>query len=114
MIYSFLKNVALNDLHVYDIKSNSWSAVALYGDLPNSRWGHKLCANGSSIVLFGGMNLSSYNDSEIYEIQVDDNKVIEYLSQPIGLRPDQKFKDQLLDKSKRGSKMAHDVIEHVI
>ena len=80
MIYSFLKNVALNDLHVYDIQSNSWSAVALYGDLPNSRWGHKLCANGNSIVLFGGMNLSSYNDSEIYEIQVDDNKVIEYLS----------------------------------
>ena len=80
LIYSFLKNVALNDLHVYDISSNTWSPVALYGDIPNSRWGHKLCANENSILLFGGMNLTSYNDSEIFEIHVDDNKDIEYLS----------------------------------
>ena len=47
-------------------------------------------------MLFGGMNLSSYNDSEIFEIHVDENKVIEFLSQPIVLKPDQKFKEKAL------------------
>ena len=83
-------------MHIYDIKTNSWSAIALYGDIPKSRWGHKLCANANSIMLFGGMNLSSYNDSEIFEIHVDENKVIEFLSQPIVLKPDQKFKEKAL------------------
>ena len=31
-------------------------------------------------MLFGGMNLTTYNESEIYEIHIDDNKVIEHLS----------------------------------
>ena len=43
-------------------------------------------------MLFGGMNLTTYNESEIYEIHVDDNKVIEYLSQPPVLKPDQRQK----------------------
>ena len=67
-IYTFIKNVALNDLHIYDIQKNTWCAIALYGDIPNSRWGHKLCANENKVMLFGGMNLNSYNDSEVYEI----------------------------------------------
>ena len=44
-MYSFIHNVALNDMHIYDIGTNTWAAIALYGDIPNSRWGHTLCAN---------------------------------------------------------------------
>ena len=43
-------------------------------------------------MLFGGMNLTTYNESEIYEIHIDDNKVIEHLSQPAVLKPDQRYK----------------------
>ena len=56
-IYSIIHNCALNDLHIYDIAKNTWCAIAFYGDIPNSRWGHKLCNNENKIMLFGGMNL---------------------------------------------------------
>ena len=44
-IFPSLKNVALNDLHLYDIASNRWAALAIYGDIPESRWGHRLVSN---------------------------------------------------------------------
>lgn len=44
-VFSTIKNVALNDLHIYDIASNKWAAIAMYGDIPGSRWGHTLVAN---------------------------------------------------------------------
>ena len=94
-IYPIIHNVALNDLHIYDIAKNTWCAIALYGDIPNSRWGHKLVALENKIVLFGGMNLTTYNESEIFQFEIgkqqnshtnsslfnlDDQKVIEFLS----------------------------------
>ena len=70
LIYPIIHNVALNDLHIYDIEKNTWCAVAFYGDAPNSRWGHKLCASEQKIMCFGGMNLKSYNESEIYDFHI--------------------------------------------
>ena len=67
-IFPTIKNVALNDLHIYDIAANRWSAIAIYGEIPSSRWGHKLVANEQKIILFGGMNLNSYCESVIYDI----------------------------------------------
>ena len=42
----------------------------MYGDIPGSRWGHKLVANENKIMLFGGMNLSSYCESVLYDIHI--------------------------------------------
>jgi hypothetical protein len=59
-IYPIIKNVALNDLHLFNLLDYSWTPVAMYGDLPSSRWGHKICAaeHGSNkLLLFGGMDL---------------------------------------------------------
>ena len=69
-IFPIIRNVALNDLHIYDIKSNRWAAIAMYGDIPGSRWGHRIVANDTKIMLFGGMNLSSYCESVLYDIHV--------------------------------------------
>lgn len=69
-IFPSIKNVALNDLHIYDVDSNRWAAIAIYGDIPSSRWGHRLVANESKIMLFGGMNLSSYCESVLYDIHI--------------------------------------------
>lgn len=69
-IFPVIKSVALNDLHIYDVATNSWLALAIYGDIPTSRWGHKLAANQDKIMLFGGMNLSSYSESVVYDIKI--------------------------------------------
>ena len=109
-IFPAIKNVALNDLHIYDVDSNRWAAIAMYGDMPGSRWGHKLVANENKIVLFGGMNLGSYCESVIYDIHIgkhalgkllsvfdnlcvcviDDSAVYDFLMKPpTGLKPEQ-------------------------
>ena len=69
-VFPTIKNVALNDLHIYEVESNKWSAIAMYGDIPGSRWGHKLVANENKIMLFGGMNLTSYCESVLYDIHI--------------------------------------------
>ena len=69
-IYPVIKNVALNDLHVYDVAENRWQALAIYGDLPESRWGHRLVANQEKIVIFGGMNLGTYCESVFFDIHI--------------------------------------------
>lgn len=89
-VFPSIKNVALNDLHIYDVAHNRWSALALYGDILGSRWGHRLVANQNKIMLFGGMNLTSYCESVLYDIHIDDSVVVDYLSKPIALLEEQK------------------------
>ena len=69
-VFPTIKNVALNDLHIYDVAKNRWATIAIYGDMPESRWGHRLVANENKIMLFGGMNLSSYCESVIFDIHL--------------------------------------------
>ena len=61
--------MALNDLHVLDIKTSTWMTVALFAEeIPESRWGHRLVASDKKLLLFGGMNLEHYCESAIFEI----------------------------------------------
>lgn len=72
-LYGSINNVALNDYHLYDLKHNAWCVLALYGDIPSSRWGHMLVGEGvddikkDRVLMLGGVNLNSYCDSTIYE-----------------------------------------------
>lgn len=43
-MFSSLKNIGLNDLHLFDVNLNTWLTVCVYGQLPSSRWGHTICA----------------------------------------------------------------------
>ena len=42
----------------------------MFGDVPGSRWGHRLVSSDSKIMLFGGMNLSSYYEAVVYDIHI--------------------------------------------
>ena len=59
-IYQTVKNIGLNDIHLYNISANSWMALAIYDQIPNSRWGHVAWSDPvrKRIIIFGGMNLS--------------------------------------------------------
>jgi hypothetical protein len=39
-IFSCTNNVALNDVCIYNINTNTWEALAMYGQIPISRWDH--------------------------------------------------------------------------
>jgi hypothetical protein len=54
-----LKNVAMNDLHLLDLYSNTWLTVAIFGEsMITSRWGHSMVASKDKLLILGGMNLN--------------------------------------------------------
>lgn len=66
--YSRYKMVALGDLHILDLQKMEWQQIAMYGDVPQARWGHQMLSNGNQIIIFGGMDLTSFCESMVYEL----------------------------------------------
>jgi N-acetylneuraminic acid mutarotase len=69
-IYKAVTNSALNDLHIYDIFKNSWINIAMYGEIPTSRWGHSVVADETQnlVYILGGSSLYSFCDTSIYQL----------------------------------------------
>lgn len=65
-VYKSLKNSALNDLHLYDVENNKWTTVALYGQIPMSRWGHCMTKYRDSLMIFGGKNLKRFAHTTLH------------------------------------------------
>ena len=59
-LFKQIQNIALNDIHIFDIENRAWTTIALYGYLPLSIWGHCSTVYDSKIVIFGGKNLDRY------------------------------------------------------
>ncbi|CDW80498.1 kelch motif family protein [Stylonychia lemnae] len=71
-IFAETQNVALNDICMFNVVTNEWTALAIYGQIPTSRWSHgftKLDDNGK-FILFGGVNLKSYCKSRLYQVEI--------------------------------------------
>jgi hypothetical protein len=86
-MFHVVGNVALNDLHLFDLQALQWVTVALYcqdGAMPLSRWGHSMVTadyssglgSGSSMMLFGGVNLKSFCEgSALFEFSLDEKQI---------------------------------------
>jgi hypothetical protein len=83
-IYSSqIHNIALNDLHVLDIMTLTWMSVAIFNEVPTSRWCHILCAEdhnqdyeGNKLIIFGGANMSNMCDSCLYELDFSELNIV--------------------------------------
>ena len=64
----------MNDICIYNINKKEWQVLAMYGQMPCSRWSHILTMNGAGrgdgFLVFGGVNLKSYCKSRIYQFQI--------------------------------------------
>jgi Galactose oxidase, central domain len=79
-------NVALNDLHLFDLHNKHWITVALFAadTLPLSRWGHSIVSadnsggngSGDTILLFGGINAKNYCEGCVMYEFILDPKII--------------------------------------
>ena len=76
-MYNDIHNIGLNDLHMLDIMSLTWVSVAIYHEIPSSRWSHVLCAEdhnsdyeGSRLIIFGGVSMSCMCSSTLNEIDL--------------------------------------------
>jgi len=75
-----MSTVALNDLHVMDVRNRTWASVAMFAEeVPDSRWGHSLVASREKLLLFGGMNLNAYCESVVFELILNEDEIRAYL-----------------------------------
>eukprot|EP00347_Sterkiella_histriomuscorum_P011255 403373153 len=75
--YQDIKNIALNDLFMYDIKSNCWIIIANYGCYPEGRFSHGMVsttdfAGTGKLIIFGGQNMKVYCPAMIYQFDQND------------------------------------------
>jgi len=63
-IFGGTKNVALNDVNIFNTVTRHWSSLAMYGIIPSSRWAHIIVPNrqhySDGFIVLGGINLNSY------------------------------------------------------
>jgi len=59
------------------VNRQEWQALAMYGDVPCSRWSHCFTMNGGEgtgnrdgFLVFGGVNLRNYCRSKVYQFQI--------------------------------------------
>jgi hypothetical protein len=76
-IFARTQNVALNDICLFNLNKMEWQTLAMYGDVPCSRWSHCFTMNrgeGSGatdgFLVFGGVNLRNYCRSKVYQFQI--------------------------------------------
>ena len=63
-----------------DIQTHDWMTICIFAEeLPDSRWGHSLCASDEKLLLLGGMNLNTYCESVVFDIVIDDEKIKEHI-----------------------------------
>lgn len=56
----------LNDLHVLDLETLIWAEIVVVGQIPEARCAHAMGTLQDKIVLFGGINLTSFCSAETY------------------------------------------------
>ena len=75
-IYQEINSVALNDISLYNIESNTWESLVIYGDMPCSRWGHSFVATDKHFIVFGGINSDRYCNADLFAFTFDP-KIVE-------------------------------------
>ena len=82
-IFNSTGNVALNDIAVFNCNLLSWEPLAMFGQMPCSRWSHTMIALSSTqsyhegLLIFGGVNLNAYCRSNFYTFSFSHKKVTE-------------------------------------
>ena len=66
-----MKNLALNDLHLFDFHKEIWATVAMFGDMPCTRWSPTLVSSSDRLILLGGMNLTHYSNNAVFELSFE-------------------------------------------
>lgn len=84
----------LGDFFTLQLETMTWVGVSAFGTIGNSRFSHVSVAIGTSLIIFGGMNLNVYCSPEINLIEMDQMVV------------------NKLMKSQRGSKRSELIPKH--
>ena len=79
-IYGSTGNVALNDICVFNCNQSTWEPLAMFGQMPCSRWSHTMVAMSNTqsyhegFLVFGGVNLRTYCKSNFFTFSFSHKK----------------------------------------
>ena len=78
-IYEETNNIGLNDICIFNINTKTWESLAIFGEMPCSRWSHVITqVRGDSkedeegFIMLGGVNLKSYCSSTLWNFTLHD------------------------------------------
>ncbi|CAI2382697.1 unnamed protein product [Moneuplotes crassus] len=78
--FNKIKNLALNDICLYDIENNKWDTLVTYGFHPMSRWSQCMCPiSDDTIIMFGGTNLESYCPSTLHVLDFNNVRLTKFV-----------------------------------
>jgi hypothetical protein len=66
-----VKDNFMNDIWLLTIENLNWCKVTSIGEVPSSRYFHSAAIYGTRFVIFGGLNASTYNNSDLYICELD-------------------------------------------
>ena len=73
-IFAGTQNVALNDVNLFNVATRQWTALAMYGLQPCSRWAHVIVPNRTEhpdgFLVFGGVSLNSYCKADFHKFSI--------------------------------------------
>lgn len=69
----------LSEVVVFNIEHNRWESINLAGSPPEGRWGACVEVAGSKLILYGGMELSNYCNSDLCYLETDQDVVEDML-----------------------------------
>ncbi len=121
-IFSMTNNVALNDICIFNLNKFTWETVAMFGQMPCSRWSHCMVARGyeqmssDGFMIFGGVNLQNYCKSTLYNFQLSDVKLPkkEDNKQQKQKAPIKLFRADSSNISNRHTKLSEEVKKRII
>jgi len=68
-LFKHLGNIAMNDVNLLNTQTLEWETVAMYGQIPLSRWNHTLVPlDEERLVIFGGLNMTTYMNSSSLQV----------------------------------------------
>lgn len=77
-LFKMTNNVALNDICLFNLNTYTWESLAMFGQMPCSRWGHSMVARSEDhsttegFLIFGGVSIQTYLKSQVYSFQLNE------------------------------------------
>ena len=72
----------MNDINLFNTQTFEWETLAMYGQIPLSRWNHSIASvDDDKLVIFGGLNMTTYmHSSTLVVFEMSDYAVENFLA----------------------------------
>ena len=74
-LYSPFSSNCIQEVSIFNIEQFHWEEVHMFGDLPANRYSFCFANLGQKILIFGGMRINKFCNSEVYSLETEESTV---------------------------------------